>query len=49
MDEGSTLQLSAIATDSAGNTLAGRSLSWTSDSAAIATVDPNGLVRTLRT
>jgi len=42
---GSTEQLTATTTDSAGNVLSGRSVSWSSDAPAIATVNArNGLV-----
>ncbi len=49
MNEGSTLQLTALATDSTGSPQAGRTFTWVSDSAHIATVDANGLVRAHRT
>src|SRR3989442_740330 len=35
---GATVQLTPVTTDSAGNTLTGRSVTWTSSSAAVATV-----------
>lgn len=41
---GNTVQLSAAAKDAAGNTLAGRTASWSSSNTAVATVDANGLV-----
>ena len=41
---GGTVQLNAITKDDAGNTLTGRSVSWTTSDASIATVDTNGLV-----
>ena len=42
---GSTVQLTAVARDAAGNVLGGRAISWASSSDAIATVDANGAVR----
>ena len=42
---GDTLRLSATPRDSSGNILAGRSIAWTSDSSAVATVTASGLVR----
>src|SRR2546425_13207892 len=42
---GDTLRLSATPWDSSGNLLAGRSIAWTSDSTAVATVTSSGLVR----
>ena len=42
---GDTLRLSATPWDSSGNILAGRSIAWTSDSTAVATVTSSGLVR----
>jgi uncharacterized protein YjdB len=44
MSAGSTQQLSAVATDAGGNVLAGRTVTWTTNSGAIATVTPSGLV-----
>ncbi|MCC6773380.1 MAG: Ig-like domain-containing protein [Gemmatimonadaceae bacterium] len=41
---GGTVQLSATATDSAGNPLTGRVIAWSSGSAAVATVSSTGLV-----
>src|SRR5438445_283749 len=41
---GATVQLTPVTTDSAGNTLTGRSVTWTSSSAAVATVSGSGLV-----
>jgi len=41
---GGTGQLSAVAKDSAGNTLNGRVVTWSSSTAAVATVSGNGLV-----
>ena len=48
VNEGATVQLVVQLADSAGNLLAGRAISWVSDSTHIATIDGNGLVRTLR-
>src|SRR3989441_4416976 len=42
---GDTLRLSATPWDSSGNILAGRSIAWTSDSTAVATVTSSGLMR----
>ncbi|MEX2156222.1 MAG: Ig-like domain-containing protein [Gemmatimonadales bacterium] len=42
--EGGTVQLTATATDSAGNPLTGRVVTWSSNAPAKATVDANGLV-----
>src|SRR6266699_2188107 len=42
---GDTLRLSATPWDASGNILAGRSIAWTSDSTAVATVTSSGLVR----
>ncbi|HKR09471.1 MAG TPA: Ig-like domain-containing protein [Gemmatimonadaceae bacterium] len=39
-----TQQLSAVTKDANGNTLTGRTVTWTSDNAAAATVDATGLV-----
>ncbi len=41
---GGTTQLTAVATDAAGNTLAGRTLTWQSDKTSVATVSQTGLV-----
>ncbi len=41
---GGTLQLSATIRDANGNALTGHPITWTSDNAAVATADPNGLV-----
>jgi uncharacterized protein YjdB len=41
---GSTLQLSAVLKDANGNVLTGRSVTWTSDNAAVALVSASGLV-----
>ncbi len=41
---GGTAVLSAAVRDAAGNTLAGRDVSWTTSNAAVATVSSNGLV-----
>jgi uncharacterized protein YjdB len=41
---GQTAQLTATTKDSAGHTLTGRAVSWTSDATAVATVNANGLV-----
>src|SRR5256885_7769198 len=40
-----TLQLSARLRDANGALLTGRPVTWTSDHAAVATVDPNGMVQ----
>jgi uncharacterized protein YjdB len=42
---GSSVQLSAVARDAAGNVLAGRAITWSSSGDGIATVDASGLVR----
>src|SRR2546427_1473286 len=44
MSVGGTTQLSATPKDAAGNVLAGRLVTWTSSSSAIATVSAGGLV-----
>jgi uncharacterized protein YjdB len=41
---GATQQLSAVTKDSAGNTLTGRVVSWSSGDTVVATVSPSGLV-----
>ena len=41
---GTTLQLTATPKDAAGNPLTGRTVTWTTSNATIATVDANGLV-----
>jgi alpha-tubulin suppressor-like RCC1 family protein len=41
---GRTMSLAAAAKDAAGNTLAGRTITWNSSAAAVATVDANGVV-----
>jgi len=41
---GSTLQLTAVTKDSAGNVLTGRSVTWSSSAPSVATVSPAGLV-----
>jgi uncharacterized protein YjdB len=41
---GATVQLTATTTDAAGNVLTGRTVTWTSDNTAVATVDATGLV-----
>src|SRR5690349_12252145 len=41
---GGTVQLSATAKDAKGNTLTGKTVSWSTSSGAIATVSTNGLV-----
>jgi uncharacterized protein YjdB len=41
---GGTVQLTATLTDSAGRTLSGRTITWSSDSASVATVNSTGLV-----
>lgn len=48
VNDGATVQLAAVATDSAGIPINGRTFTWVSDSTSIATVDANGLVRTHR-
>src|SRR6266496_3833718 len=45
---GDTLRLSATLRDSAGNPLSGRTITWSSDSAAVASVSGSGLVTGLR-
>lgn len=45
--EGQTLQLVATPRDEGGNTLPGRTVSWTSSDSAVATVSGNGLVTAL--
>ncbi len=42
---GATAQLQATTTDSAGNALTGRTVTWASNNTAAVTVDGNGLVR----
>ena len=44
---GGSAQLSATLRDASGNTLIGRTVSWTSSAPAVASVDQNGLVRGL--
>ncbi len=44
MAVGATQQLSAVTKDSAGNTLTGRVVTWTSDNTTVATVSASGLV-----
>jgi uncharacterized protein YjdB len=44
---GGTVQLTATIKDSAGNTLTGRSVTWGSSNAAVATVSTTGLVTTV--
>src|SRR6266516_2979578 len=41
---GDTLRLTATPRDSAGNVLSGRTITWSSDSSAVATVNASGLV-----
>ena len=41
---GSTVQLSATTKDASGNTLTGRTVTWSTSDASIASVDANGLV-----
>ncbi len=41
---GGTVQLSATIRDATGSVVNGRPITWTSDNAAVATVDPNGFV-----
>lgn len=41
---GQTTQASAVARDSSGSVLTGRSVTWSSASTSVATVDPSGLV-----
>src|SRR5437879_4596069 len=43
---GDSVQLTATARDSAGNVIAGATVTWTSDSVAFASVTSTGLVRT---
>src|SRR5437867_459182 len=45
---GDTLRLTATPRDSAGNVLTGRTITWSSDSAAVASVSGSGLVTGLR-
>ncbi len=45
---GAQIQLTAVATDAAGDTLRGRTFIWESDAPGIATVDANGLVTAVR-
>src|SRR6266702_4035563 len=42
---GNTVQLSALMEDSAGNPLAGRAVTWTSNSSGVASVSASGLVQ----
>lgn len=42
---GETVQLEAVAVDALGNALTDRAATWSSGDPAVATVDPNGLVR----
>ncbi len=42
---GNTVQLSALVEDSAGNPLAGRAVTWTSNSSGVASVSASGLVQ----
>lgn len=44
IEAGATAQLQAVTRDAAGNTLTGRTVTWTTSDAALATVDVNGLV-----
>ena len=44
LNTGGTVQLTATTKDAAGNTLAGRTISWVSSSTAVATVSTAGLV-----
>src|SRR5437867_712169 len=46
---GATAQLSAVTTDSAGNTLPGLGVAWTSNNAAVAAVSGSGLVTSVAT
>src|SRR5438876_977858 len=46
---GATVQLSAVTTDSAGNTLPGLGVAWTSNNAAVAAVSGSGLVTSVAT
>lgn len=48
IDSGSTVRLSAALRDTAGAAITGRTVSWSSSSAATATVDADGLVHGLR-
>jgi uncharacterized protein YjdB len=45
VEVGSTVQLAAVARDADGNTLSGRSVSWSSNNAGVATVTNAGVVR----
>ena len=45
VNEGFTVQLTAVAKDALGRILTGRTLAWSSSNIAAATVDANGLVR----
>ena len=42
---GATVQLSATTKDESGNTLSGRTVTWTTSDASVASVDGNGLVK----
>jgi uncharacterized protein YjdB len=44
MTTGQSLQLSAVAKDSAGNVLSGRTITWSSSNSAVASVSTTGLV-----
>jgi pectate lyase len=46
---GSTVQLTATVKDAAGNTLAGKTVTWSSSNSSVATVDTAGLVRGVAT
>ncbi len=48
VQEGAAVQLTATLKDAAGNILSGRVVTWSSDTAAVATVDGNGLVTGVR-
>src|SRR5205085_6463075 len=45
VNEGQTLQLTATLKDASGNTLTGRSITWSSSNSSAATVSASGLVR----
>src|SRR6185503_16706804 len=49
LDIGKTLQLSATLRDASGNVLTGRTVTWSSGSTAIASVDGSGLATALST
>src|SRR5690242_18100663 len=45
IEAGRTRQLTAVAFDAAGNVIEGRAVQWSTDSPAVATVSPSGLVQ----